>query len=681
MINRWRIGVVVVLMGIVNPFFAYAILSNDPEVDQWGYQDTGVYRAWDKTVGAKRVVVAVVDNGFDHLHPDLADNVWKNRAEIPNNRVDDDRNGFVDDIVGWNFVPEDVNGDNLIDDSEKNGNNDPRPKIDNLTDLQKSDNIYSHGTAVAGLIGAVGNNNHNGAGVNWKVSLMNLRVLGNSGEGEQVYVAPAIKYAVDNGADIINISLVSAADDEIKQAVEYAQRKGVVIVAAAGNDMADLNFDHIYPVCADFNNPEQAVLGVSAIEKSHRKARFSNSGSQCVDITAPGTSINTLSYFRTEAGGVIEEYVKDWFGTSFSTPFVSAAAALIKSVQPDWKAPAIYRAILSTVHKTPPTDEAEYQNSFGFGLLQVDKAVEYAVNNLSSDTILKTTKKFVLFSPADGIIRERYLVKGNDGVYGFDTLKNANRVFLGNTKDGLVWIIEKKLPRDRSLIEVYDSGWGKKGSWLLPTLGVTAMTVGDATGDGNDDLIVLQTAKKKSNFRIYGLDGGLLTTFPFVAKATAGFLAAYSGPVGGAKNFAFLNSGKDGVAIQWYGGGQLLGTRRFPELGAVADFQALDLDGDAFEEFLILASKGGQANLAVYDSFGKLSISFPLGEIKAGEFKLHVYDYDDDGRKEIFVYPLTANGLMSVWNDSGAKLLEWAIPRAETDATSTPARLKILPLP
>ncbi|MEK7644128.1 MAG: S8 family serine peptidase [Patescibacteria group bacterium] len=682
MISRWRLAVFVLLTGFFTPLFTYAIFSNDPEVEQWGYQDTGVYRAWEKTVGAKRVVVAIVDNGFDHLHPDLKENVWKNSAEIPNNRIDDDNNGFVDDIVGWNFVPEDVNGDLVIDDSEKNGNNDPRPKVANLTDLQKSDNVYSHGTAVAGLIGAVGNNKYDGSGVNWKVRLMNLRVVGNSGAGDQVYVAPAIKYAVDNGADIINISLVSEADDEIKQAVEYAQKKGIVVVAAAGNDMADLNLDHVYPVCADFGNPEQAVLGVSAIDRSHRKARFSNSGSQCVDVTAPGSGINTLSYFMDAA----DEYVKGWFGTSFSAPFVSAAAALVKSVQPDWKAPAIFRAILSTVHKTPPQDEEEYQNLFGFGLLQVDKAVEYALSNATPDSILKTTKKFMLFSPADGLVRERNLAKENDGIYGFNTLKNANRVFLGRAKDGLVWIIEKKQRANQSVIEIYDAGWGKINSWLLPTTGVSALSVGDADGDGRTDLIVIQTikiknAKSKTEFKIYGLDGILLKTFPFVGTSANGFLATYSDQPDGAKNLAFLKPDKVGGTIHWYAAGELMGTRRLAELGAVADFQALDLDGDGREEFLILESVAGRTDLAVYDSAGRLNISFPLGNIKASEFKLHVYDYDDDGRNEIIVYPLKSDGLLTVWSGSGDKLSEWAIPRADSDTTSTPAFLKILSLP
>lgn len=677
MIKRLGLLMLIVIAGVFTPFFAQAVLSNDPFVEQWGYQDTGVYNAWQKSTGSKRVVVAIVDNGFDNLHPDLLGNIWRNVNEIPNNNIDDDKNGYVDDVSGWNFVPEDSDGDGVINENEKKGNNNPRPKVTNLTDLQKSDNIYSHATAVAGLIGAVGNNSRDGAGVNWKVSLMNLRVLGNSGAGEQIYVAPAIKYAVDNGADIINISLVAGEDDEIKQAVEYARQKGVVVVAAAGNDTADLNIDHVLPVCADYGNSVQGVLGVSAIDDGHRMARFSNSGSECVDITAPGTNINTLGYFL-EGNGNNPEYVRGWFGTSFSAPFVSGAAALIKSVEPDWKAPEIYQALLATVHKTPPSDPEEYKNLFGSGLLQVDQAVEYAISHATPDTLLKTNKKFVIFSPVDGQVTERDISREKEGNYGFDTLKNTNRIFLGNTKEGMIWIVEKKQSNSQSVIEVYDSGWNKKNTWTLSTLGVSAMNVGDADGDGNDDLVTLQNTKSKNNFKVYNLDGTLLNTFSDKAIPRVGFLGFVSNDVNNSKDIVVLNSERDRQIIYRFANGKLMGTLSLFDINNVVDFQAVDIDGDGIEEYVILGDNHGQSTLAIYQKNGTLSIAFPLGQYQTKDIRFHVYDYDDDGRRDIIIYPLSSNGVLSAWSNSGDKLMEWTVP---TEASSTPQSIKILPLP
>ena len=173
-----------IILVFIIPSAVVAKISNDPNYYQWAFNDIGVYEAWEYTTGSPDVVVAIIDNGFDTFHPDLRDNAWKNEDEIPNNKIDDDKNGYVDDVWGWNFY---------------NNNNDPRPDVNELDDSEKQEQIFSHGTIVAGLIGAVGDNNKDGVGINWQVKLMNVKVLGNSGSGGLDSIDDAILYAVNNG--------------------------------------------------------------------------------------------------------------------------------------------------------------------------------------------------------------------------------------------------------------------------------------------------------------------------------------------------------------------------------------------------------------------------------------------------------------------------------------------------
>ncbi len=367
-----------ILIASLMPFSSVlALVPNDPNINQWSYKDVKAFEAWDKETGSKDVVVAVVDNGFDTFHPDLYGNVWVNTKEIQDNGVDDDNNGYIDDIYGWDFVDEDKNGDGSVDSKEAQGDNDPRPEVINIDPVLKTNGHINHGTVVAGIIGAVGNNNEDGAGIVWKVKLMNLRVASADGSGNADALPNAIRYAVNNGADIINMSLVGDSNPELKKAIKYAYDKGVVMVAAAGNDRMDLDIVPVYPICADSGEKEQWILGVSAMDETHHLTQFSNMGANCIDITAPGDNISgPLRY--APAYGLVHEYSGGWNGTSFAVPFVSGAAALIKSIIPSWRAPEIYQAILSTVHRTPPSDIEAYKRIYGAGLLQIDKAVDYA---------------------------------------------------------------------------------------------------------------------------------------------------------------------------------------------------------------------------------------------------------------------------------------------------------------
>jgi subtilisin family serine protease len=276
---------------------------NDPEYDRlWGLNNTGqtggsndadidAEEAWDIEEGNRQVIVGVIDTGIDYDHEDLRLNMWRNPGEINNNNIDDDNNGYVDDYYGWDFFFED---NNPFDDNQ-------------------------HGTHVAGTIGAVGNNARGVVGVNWQISLMALKFLDNTGSGSTSDAIEAIIYASDMGANILNNSWGGGGFSQaMKDAITYAKNKGVLFVAAAGNDSKNTDLDPNYPSNYDVEN----VISVAASSNNDKLAGFSNYGAETVDLAAPGENIySTIPNSRYASLS----------GTSMATPHVVGAAALIWS--------------------------------------------------------------------------------------------------------------------------------------------------------------------------------------------------------------------------------------------------------------------------------------------------------------------------------------------------------------
>ena len=250
--------------------------SNDHDID--------APEAWDYETGDSNVVIAVIDTGVDWEHVDLADNIWNNTAETVNG-IDDDGNGYIDDIRGWDFV---YNDSNPMDD-------------------------HNHGTHCAGIIGAVGNNGVGVSGVCWNCSIMPVKAINSWGGGYETDLANAIIYAADNGADIISMSWGGYFDSSlIRDAIDYAYSKGVVLVAAAGNSNTDTES---YPAAYSH------VIAVAAVDENDEKAYFSNWGTW-VDVAAPG--VNILSTIRND------NYDR-YSGTSMACPFVAGLSGLILS--------------------------------------------------------------------------------------------------------------------------------------------------------------------------------------------------------------------------------------------------------------------------------------------------------------------------------------------------------------
>ncbi len=304
-------------------------LGADPLLGQaWGMALTGANVAWPKTNQGKGIVVAVTDTGVDYNHGDLINNMWRNPKEIPNNGIDDDNNGFIDDVVGWDFVLND---------------NKPFDITKSLIEILFKGGNPGHGTHVAGVVAARMNNSQGTAGVAPQAAIMALRFISEEGKGTTEAAIKSIDYAVNNGAHIINASWGGEAGDEddsaLKEAIKRAEAKGVIFVAAAGNGrlsgMEAKGFDNdtdkkpMVPASWLFPN----IVSVSAIDSAENLAKFSNWGFKSTKIGAPGVKI-----LSTVPGNKYQDTVVDfagikatWDGTSMAAPFVAGALAVIWS--------------------------------------------------------------------------------------------------------------------------------------------------------------------------------------------------------------------------------------------------------------------------------------------------------------------------------------------------------------
>jgi thermitase len=283
--------------------------------------DIKAEEAWKVSTGSKKVIVAVIDTGIDYRHPDLAANIWVNTKERDTeggkNGKDDDGNGYPDDVYGWNFV-------SYARDKKYHGKlGEPNPMDDN-----------GHGTHCAGTIGAVANNGEGIAGVNHNVSLMALKVLNHDGSGNTVDIIRAVIYAADNDADIVNASFGGGGKSKsFLAALKYAESKGTLFVAAAGNESSNNDEEDTFPT----NYPVESILSVAATDNRDQLASFSNYGYSEVDIAAPG--VNIMSTYPTElaAGEGDANPYRVFSGTSMATPHVVGAAALVLAATPDLK--------------------------------------------------------------------------------------------------------------------------------------------------------------------------------------------------------------------------------------------------------------------------------------------------------------------------------------------------------
>jgi len=304
------------------------VVPNDPSYpSQWNLPGIEAPAAWDITTGSDKVIIAVIGTGVSLDHPELQDKIWTNPGEIPGNGIDDDRNNFVDDVHGWDFV-----------------NWPGEPQDD-----------HGHGTFVAGIASAETNNGILIAGVSWGAEIMPVKVLDREGVGSIADANGGIIYAADNGAKIINLSFTltgSAYSNAVQNVVNYAHSRGALVVAAAG-DSADGSYQ--YPAALNH------VVSVVATDRDDERWSDSTYNDR-VDIAAPGDGIRS---FWEGGYGLISS-------THMATPHVSGLAALIWSVNPHLTNVQVTGIITSTAVDLGDPGWDEY---FGWGRIDAAAAV------------------------------------------------------------------------------------------------------------------------------------------------------------------------------------------------------------------------------------------------------------------------------------------------------------------
>jgi uncharacterized repeat protein (TIGR01451 family) len=380
------------------------VVPNDPHYQSlWGLKNPSgsaggisAESAWDTTTGNHNVVVGVIDSGIDIGHRDLNANIFVNTAEIPGNNVDDDNDGFVDDVNGWDFI-----------------NND-RTVFDNPSD-------DAHGTHVAGTIGARGNNAAGVVGVNWDVQLLPLKAIGPSG-GTDASLLSAFHYAKMLRQRGVNLRVLNNSygaqrfSQSLLDAIKELGDVGILFVAAAGNDTLNNDFVPHFPASYDLPN----VISVAASTESNSfDFTFSNRGKETVHLAAPGVNILSttprgfngqgLVAGATEADG---STYSNFSGTSMASPHVAGAAALACAANPNITLEKLRAAVLSGVDES-----GAFQNLvITGGRLNANRTVQFAIE--SDTTAPAAASNFRIASQNGRRIELRWNEAGDDGTSG-----------------------------------------------------------------------------------------------------------------------------------------------------------------------------------------------------------------------------------------------------------------------
>ena len=304
------------------------VLPHDPRfADQWALANSGqrggkegadisATRAWVKTTGSDKVVVAVLDSGVDYNHDDLAGNMWTRPADLA--PYHDNELGTIDDSRGFNAV------DNTSDPMDENG----------------------HGTHCAGIIGAEGSNDIGISGVNWKVQIMPLKFMNAGGFGTTKDAIEAINYVIDRKKAGVNVRIISASwgstqkSRSLEEVIRKAYENDILFVAASGNSSTNNDRQPHFPSSYDVPN----VISVAALDRNDKLAKFSNYGVKSVAIAAPGVDI-----LSTWLGNEYEEKS----GTSMATPVVAGVAALVVAENPRISVDNLKKRLLASVDKLP----------------------------------------------------------------------------------------------------------------------------------------------------------------------------------------------------------------------------------------------------------------------------------------------------------------------------------------
>jgi len=536
--------------------FASIIPSDSYYSEQWYLNKVKAPEAWDIIRETPDITIAVIDSGVQINHPDLKNNIWINNNEIPGNNIDDDNNGYVDDINGWDFVSNEA---------------DPSPNFDS----GYTENGIMHGTVVAGVIAASSNNAAGISGLTWKARIMPLRVLNHKGEGDTNMVRKAVDYAIKNGADIINFSFVGfGQSNKLNLALQRAYNAGIIIIAAAGNENEEgngynLDETQMYPVCHD-GDTENWVLGVTALDPLDQKAKFSSYGYKCIDIAAPGISFYSTSVYSPdhhEKENYFNKYYDGyWAGTSMAAPVVSGITALVMQANPTLTRAEVIKVLKDTsdnIDKLNP----EYISRLGAGRINAYRAVQKARE------LRKYKESTILIAPYSNAQPKINITKLNGEVQSQFMAYSPN--FLGGVN----------------------------------------ITTGDVDGDGQEEIIVGSGNGGGPHIRIFDNNGKLLSQFFAYDENFRGGVKVVSGDLDGdGIDEIIAGAGYGGgpqVRIFNYSGhlyGQFFAYNSNFRGGV--NVAVGDIDGDEKDEIITGAGYGGGPQVRIFDAHARLQSQF-----------------------------------------------------------------------
>lgn len=622
------------------PNFLYnaSIIPSDTYYNkQWYLQKIKAPDAWNEIREASGKVIAILDSGIDANHPDLKDNIWRNGKEIPGNNIDDDKNGFIDDVNGWDFV---------------NGVASPAPKFKNgFTEAG-----ILHGTIVAGVAAASGNNAAGISGVAWRAQLMPLKVLDDKGEGNTLNVVRAVDYAIANGADVINFSFVGTGYSQtLDNAIKRAHDAGIIIVAAAGNEQDEgdgysLDETPMYPACHDGAAGENRVIGVAATDTVDQKTNFSSFGFKCVDIAAPGLSIFSTSFYAPTYyvdGKPFNNYYDGyWSGTSMAAPMVSAAVVLIEETNPALNKKEVVDILLDSADNINRLNPS-YLNQLGKGRLNLAAAA----NNAKAAKGAKTFKLIAApYSKSAGVIK----IMDREGkpeqqffAYADSFLGGVNITSGDTSGDGSKEIITAAGPGGGPQIRIFDVNGGLKGQFFAYNFsyryGVNVAAC-DINRDGMDEIITGLGFGGQPQVKIFDSRGNEKASFFAYPSAFRGGVNVACGDVDGdGENEIVTGAGKGGgpqVRIfrpSGYVEGQFLAYSSAFRGGV--NVAVGDTDGGARgnkKEIITAAGPGGGPHIKIFDNRAGLKKQFfAYASNFSGGVAVAAGDADKDGLAEI----------------------------------------------
>jgi subtilisin family serine protease len=582
-------------------------LSNDTFNDAlYGPSKIHAPTAWNVTTGNPNFIVGVLDSGVDYTHPDLAANIWTNPGEIAGNNIDDDGNGFVDDIHGWDFADND---------------NDPM-------------DFDGHGTHVAGTIGAIGNNNLGVTGINWNVKIMALRFIGPFGGAVSDEVA-AINYSIMMGAKVTNNSYGGLGFFPAEAAaIAATHAAGQIYVASAGNDAVDNDLNPYYPTnfTTSFNN----VISVAATDNQDKLADFSQYGATTVTLAAPGVRI------LSTAPGNGYQYLD---GTSMASPHVAGAIALYWGANPTLTYQQVIAKLKSSVDKLPQLDGkvstgGRLNVAKMFGASPVTTVVVNAPVGSDVVRVLGTGGATRLsLTPHAGFLGGVEAASGDVNGDGVDDVVTAA------TWGGHVKVFDG------------DTGAELKSFYAFAGyLGPINVAVGDMTGDGVGDIIV--AANLNGHVKVFDGITGLLTFSEFVYSGYFGTVEVSSVDIDGDGRDELLTAADAGagVHVKAFQAGTLAQQDSFyatPPGNPWPDFNisagTLDTDGRVLlvsqgprVRVLDSRTKALRADFLAFDPLLKGPVSVEVGRLTGGSSSQLVAILESGGQAQVRVFDSTS---------------------------------------